>query len=672
MKKFILKKESLSLRSEDYSISYEKLLNPQQLEAVFHNEGPALVVAGAGTGKTRTLVYRVARLVESGVHPSEILLLTFTRRAANEMLQRASSILDERCKQVRGGTFHFYCSQILHQYAEQIGYQKNFTIVDSSDALEIIQLIRTQLNLHKNKKRFPNKNTLYSIISTSKNKSLDTRVILLDRYPQFAEYEETIEEVAERYEAYKKQNSVMDFDDLLTNTCTLLNNNEEIRHAISKKHRFVMVDEYQDTNKLQAQLAQLFSSVHGNIMGVGDDAQSIYSFRGAEHRNIIEFPALFPETKIIKLEENYRSTPEILNTANELLKQAHFKYDKQLYSKKDTSDLPALVKASTVSEQSRFVTQMVAVLREQGIPLNSCAVLFRNGRDSYDLEVELNRKNIPFTKYGGQKFTEAAHVKDILAHIRVIVNPMDTIAWNRILMLIDGIGPKTAEDLFTWVRSSTNPFDLEKSGVVSKGYLKQIKSLSKLLLELKENEKGISQGLEILVQYYKYFCEKRYDDYPKRIKDLEAFVQLSVNYSSFEKMVKELTLDPINYTSVDTEQKQNEEPPLVLSTIHSAKGLEWEHVFIIQCLDGIIPSAYSVEEEDQLDEELRLLYVATTRAKAMLYYSYPAIAPSVHGDYFTNPSRFIEAIEESSLENWQLVEEESNQLSETKNSYLES
>lgn len=670
MKKFVLKREPLNLQSQDFSISYKELLNSQQLEAVFHNEGPALVVAGAGTGKTRTLVYRVARLVESGVHPSEILLLTFTRRAANEMLQRASSILDERCKLVKGGTFHFYCSQVLHQYASHIGYPDNFTIIDSSDALEIIQLVRTQLNLHKKKKRFPNKNTLYSIISTCKNKNLDIQAVLFDRYPQFAEYREIIEEVATSYEEYKQRNFVMDFDDLLTNTCSLLAKNEEIRSKVASKHRFVMVDEYQDTNKLQATLTQLLSSVHGNVMGVGDDAQSIYSFRGADHQNIMEFPKLFPGTKIIKLEENYRSTPEILNAANELLKQAHFKYEKKLFSKKESSDNPALIKASTVNEQSRFVTQLIGHLREQGIPLNESAVLFRNGRDSYDLEIELNRKNIPFTKYGGQKFTEAAHIKDVLAHVRVLINPMDTIAWNRILMLIDGIGPKTAEDLFVWIRSSKTPFELEKSGVISKGYINQIEALSKLLLMLKEGERSVSENLELIVEYYRHFCEKRYDDYPKRLKDLEAFIQISIGYSSMEKMVEELTLDPITYSAVDTEQKQNEEPPLVLSTIHSAKGLEWEHVFIIQCLDGVIPSAYSIEEEDQLDEELRLFYVATTRAKAMLYYCYPALCTSVHGDYFTNPSRFIESIEENFLENWQLIEEEEKHLQEPSNNLL--
>jgi DNA helicase-2/ATP-dependent DNA helicase PcrA len=664
MKKFVLKRESVQLRPEDYSISYQDLLNKEQFDAVFHDQGPALVIAGAGTGKTRTLVHRVARLVESGVHPSEILLLTFTRRAASEMLNRATSILDDRCKYVKGGTFHFYCSQILHQYASEIGFPDNFTIIDSADALEIIQHVRSQLDIKNLGKRFPNKNTLYNIISTCINKHLDLRVVLLEIYPQFVEYEHLINEVAERYSEYKSKNFVMDFDDLLVKTRDLLLSNEAILHKISSANRFVLVDEYQDTNKLQAELTQLLSSVHGNVMAVGDDAQSIYSFRGADHRNIMEFPNLFPGTKIIKLEENYRSTPEVLDAANHLLKQANSKFEKELYSNNESGEQPALVKAPSEHDQSRFVAQAIIQLREQGIELPEMAVLFRNGRDSFDLEVELNRKNIPFVKYGGQKFTEAAHIKDVLAHVRVLVNPMDTIAWNRILMLIDGIGPKTAQDLFEWIRLAKNPYQLDLSGSVSKSYVRQIKELSSLFTNIKNDSPSVSEIIERIVTYYKKFCEKRYDDYPKRIKDLEAFINISINFSSLSKMLEELALDPISLTAVDTEEKQTEEPPLVLSTIHSAKGLEWEHVFIIQCLDGIIPSSYAVEDDAQLDEELRLLYVATTRAKQMLYFSYPAIAQSSYGDYFTQLSRFIEPLEDTQTETWALVEEQTLHIEE--------
>ena len=661
MKKFVLKKEEPKLRPEDYSIPYADLLNKQQLEAVFFDKGAALVVAGAGTGKTRTLVHRVSRLVESGVDPSNILLLTFTRRAAKQMLNRASSILDDRCQQVKGGTFHFYCSQLLHRYSDRIGFPNNFTIIDTADALEVIQFVRTQLNLHKKNKRFPNKNTLLNMISTSINKHLDLRVVLMDQFPQFAEQIDKIEEVALGYAEYKEKNFVMDFDDLLIKTKQLLEQHEDIRIKVASSHQFVMVDEYQDTNQIQADLVQLFSSVHGNIMAVGDDAQSIYSFRGADHQNIMAFPELFEHTKLIKLEENYRSTPQILDAANNLLKQATFKFDKELFSRKEEGELPALVQAPSEHDQSRFITQVVLQLREQNIELNEIAVLFRNGRDSYDLEVELNRKNIPFVKYGGQKFTEAAHIKDVLAHVRVLVNPMDTIAWNRVLMLIDGIGPKTAQDLFEWIRLAKNPYALGMSDAVSKSYMKQMEGLSKLLQEIKNGGYQVSEVIEQLVEYYREFCEKRYDDYPKRLKDLEAFINISSGFSSLAKMLEDLALDPITATAVDTEEKENEEAPLILSTIHSSKGLEWRHVFIIQCLDGIIPSAYSVDDEELLDEELRLLYVASTRAKEMLYFTYPMLAQSAYGDYFTNPSRFLKKLEHS-LEEWTLEEERVEEL----------
>lgn len=661
MKKFVLKKEDPKLRPEDYSIPYADLLNEQQLEAVFYDKGASLVVAGAGTGKTRTLVHRVARLVESGIDPSNILLLTFTRRAAKEMLNRASSILDDRCQQVKGGTFHFYCSQLLHRYSEKIGFPNNFTIIDTADALEVVQFVRTKLNFHKKNKRFPNKSTLLNIISTSINKHLDIRVVLMDQFPQFLEQIVNIEKVALGYVEYKENNFVMDFDDLLIKTKQLLEQHRDIRLKVASSHKFVMVDEYQDTNQIQADLVQLFSSVHGNIMAVGDDAQSIYSFRGADHQNIMAFPDLFDHTKLIKLEENYRSTPQILDAANNLLKQATFKFDKELFSRKEEGELPALVQAPSEHDQSRFITQMVLQLREQNIELNETAVLFRNGRDSYDLEVELNRKNIPFVKYGGQKFTEAAHIKDVLAHVRVLVNPMDTIAWNRVLMLIDGIGPKTAQDLFEWIRLANNPYDLGMSDAVSKSYMKQMEGLSILLQEIKNNDYQVSEIIEKLVEYYRVFCEKRYDDYPKRLKDLEVFINISAGFSSLSKMLEDLALDPITASAIDTEEKENEEAPLILSTIHSSKGLEWRHVFIIQCLDGIIPSAYSVEDEEQLDEELRLLYVASTRAKEMLYYTYPTLAQSAYGDYFTNPSRFIKKLEHS-LEEWKLEEEKKDEL----------
>ncbi|MEX2463058.1 MAG: ATP-dependent helicase [Balneolaceae bacterium] len=663
MKKFVLSKDDA--QPNEYSIPYEDLLNEAQYQAVMHQTGPALLVAGAGTGKTRTLVYRVARLVESGVDPSQILLLTFTRRAAHEMLRRASQLLDERCRRVEGGTFHHYCSKLLHQYAPKIGYPENFTIIDVSDAMDTIQLIRSRLDISKNRSRFPKKSTLYSLFSSSVNKQKSIRETIEDDYPQFTVHIEKIETLFKQYGDYKDQNYVMDFDDLLVKTRNLLTRNPDIHQRISSGHHHILVDEYQDTNSIQADLARLFSSIHKNIMAVGDDAQSIYSFRGADHKNMLQFPEIFPGTKLIKLEENYRSTQQILDLANKILDLASHKFDKKLFTRKEEGDLPGLIKSANMNDQSRFITQMILNMREQGSELNELAVLFRNGRDSFDLEVMLNRKNIPFVKYGGQKFTEAAHVKDVLAHLRVLVNPKDTISWNRILMLIEGIGPKTADELFIWAQQEGgDPFRPDRAPNVSGRYLTQLKALGDLFTILKNRSGSVTEQLQVVVDYYSIFCKKRFDDYPKRMKDLETFVDISGSYRSLESMLEEIALEPIEATAIDTEAGKKDESPLILSTIHSAKGLEWSTVFLIQCLDGVIPSGYAIDDPDQMDEEIRLMYVAITRAKENLFITYPALFQSRYGDYFSNPSRFLEEIPDQLLEPWVLIEEQNSQLEE--------
>jgi len=656
MKKFVLQKED-SVVSEDFKIEYKELLNPAQYDAVMHNSGPALVIAGAGTGKTRTLIYRVARLIESGVDPKSILLLTFTRRAAGEMLRRASMLLDDRCRRVEGGTFHRYCSKLLHIHADHIGYPENFTIIDTSDAMDTIHLLRGRLDGIKQTKRFPKKGTLYSIFSTSVNKMKSIPDVLENEYPQFKKHADTINTLFNEYANYKRVNYVMDFDDLLIHSRNLLRDNEEIREKIAFSHKHVMVDEYQDTNSLQAELTELFSSAHKNVMAVGDDAQSIYSFRGAEPENMREFPERFSNTKLIRLEENYRSTQRILDLANQVLSQSKETFEKNLYTSRGEGELPGLVKAANMNDQSRFLTQMILNLREQGSELSDMAVLFRNGRDSYDLEVELNKKDIPFIKFGGQKFTEAAHVKDVLAHLKIFVNPQDTISWNRALMLMEGIGPKTAEQFFQWAQKNEDPFKPHTAPHASDRYLDQLKALSDLFTNLKEYEGSVPDQLKAVVEYYSKFCKKRFDDHPKRMKDLETFVDISGSYRTLQHMIEEVALDPIEATAIETEAASKDESPLVLSTIHSAKGLEWETVFLIQCLDGIIPSGYAIEDPKQMEEEIRLVYVAVTRAKDQLFLTYPAMHQSFYGDYFTNPSRFIEDLPDDVLEPWMLVEE---------------
>lgn len=653
MKTFALKRERPELRETGYKIDYRSLLNDKQLEAVMHDQGPALIIAGAGTGKTRTLVYRVARLVEDGVPPESILLLTFTRRSARQMLERASGLLDERCQRISGGTFHHYCNQILHKYADRIAFPHNFTLLDQTDAADAIHLIRDPFVKLLNRKRFPQKQTLQSIFSTAKNKQISIQDSILQSFPQFLEHHEIISGIEKRYAAYKSENGVMDFDDLLILTKKLMLQHDDIRMAAAGKIRYVMIDEYQDTNNLQAELAALFSSVHNNLMAVGDDAQSIYAFRGANFKNILSFPENFPGCQVIKLEENYRSSQPILDLANTLISKAKDKFEKNLFTRKQEGDLPGLVKAPNERDQSRFVAQLLLQLREQGIPLHEIAVLFRNGRDSYDLEWELNRNNIPFQKFGGQKFSEAAHVRDVLSHIKAAINPNDQIAWNRILMLLEGIGPKTAADLVQWLVLNKNK-TLTDSDIVSQRYKKQLEQLSIVLSGLGKNKKNPAKAVADLVGYYKPICERTFDDHPKRIKDLESFAGLASGFASLDQLLQELTLDPLDASAMETRVSSGEEAPMVLSTIHSAKGLEWDTVFIIQCLDGIIPSGYSVDSNDQLDEELRLLYVACTRARERLFVSYPVTKDSTFGDYFSNPSRFLDGIPESILEIWML------------------
>lgn len=656
MKKFVLKRERPEQRESSYKIDYRSLLNNRQLEAVMHDQGPALIIAGAGTGKTRTLVYRVARLVEDGIPPESILLLTFTRRSARQMLDRASALLDDRCQSIAGGTFHHYCNQILHKYAKRIGFPNNFTLLDQTDATDAIHHIRSPFMKLLKQKRFPQKQTLQSIFSTAKNKQISIQDAILQSFPQFSVHSEIISEIERRYSSYKSENGVMDFDDLLIMTRKLMLENDDIRKAVAGKNRHVMIDEYQDTNNLQAELAALFSSVHNNLMAVGDDAQSIYAFRGANFKNILSFPEMFSGCHVIKLEENYRSTQPILDLANTLIYKAKERFEKNLFTHNQEGDLPGLVKAPNERDQSRFVAQLLLQLREQGIPLNEIAVLFRNGRDSYDLEWELNRNNIPFQKFGGQKFAEAAHVRDVLSHIKVAINPNDQIAWNRILMLLDGIGPKTASDLVQWLVLNKNKA-LTDSDIVSQRYKKQLDHLSIVLAGLRNNKTNPAKAVSDLVGYYTPICTRKFDDHPKRIKDLESFAGLASGFASLEQLLQELTLDPLDASAMETLVSSEEEAPMVLSTIHSAKGLEWDTVFIIQCLDGIIPSGYSVDSNDQLDEELRLLYVACTRARERLFISYPVTKDSSYGDYFSNPSRFIDGIPETILEIWMLENE---------------
>ena len=654
VKKYVLKKTNA--QNLHYKIDYDKDLNPAQLEAVKTKNGAVLVIAGAGSGKTKTLTYRVARLIESGVKPENILLLTFTKKAADEMLNRAVMILDSRCEKVAGGTFHSFSNYVLRKYSNLLELRNNFTIIDRADAEDVINHIRAQV-VTKQEKRFPKKGTILDIYSKAVNKNMTAEAVIESEYNQFSHCAEKINEISKQYVAYKRANSLLDYDDLLLYLRTLLQSNEEIRKKLSNQYKYIMIDEYQDTNSLQADIIRLLASEHNNVMAVGDDSQSIYSFRGANFRNILDFPAIFPDTKIIKLEQNYRSSQNILALTNKVIDKAKEKYTKKLFSTIESPVIPALICTNDMQTEAEFVAQRVLELQEDDISLNDIAVLCRSARMTYNLEIELAKRAIPYRKYGGLKFIETAHVKDVIAHLRVVLNPNDIISINRILLLLDRVGAQTAMKLLPVVA---------KENLDTKNLMLPVKKntdgIKKLFTTVEEQRKYLmtpSVIVDNILAYYEPILMDKYDDYSKRLKDLEHFRYLSEQYSNLEDFLSDLALEPPDSSVSEVEDGAQQDEYLTLSTIHSAKGLEWKAVFIIGAVDGRFPSVYSFNSEEELDEELRLMYVAATRAKTYLYITYPIdMFDHATGMVLSKPSRFLDGIEEDVLERWILETEE--------------
>ncbi len=653
-KKYVLKKRPVI--KTDYKVNYEEDLNESQLEAVKSKDGPILVIAGAGSGKTKTLTYRVARLIEDGIKPENILLLTFTKKAAAEMLSRATIVLDNRCEKVAGGTFHSFANIILRKYSKLLGLKNNFTIMDRADCEDVINHIVGQL-FPKKEKRFPKKSTLLDIYSKSINKVTPTKQIIADEFPQFAHCEDKIIEVHKAYVAYKRENSVLDYDDLLLYIKLLLENNDGLRKRLSNEYKYIMVDEYQDTNTLQADVIRLLASEHNNIMAVGDDAQSIYSFRGANFRNILDFPRLFENTKIIKLEQNYRSTQNILKLTNEIISKAKEKYTKNLFSNIVSPQVPALICAKDTQMEADFICQRILELLDEDISLSDICVLTRNARMSYNLEIELSKRAIPFQKFGGPKFMETAHIKDVVAHLRVILNPDDVISLTRILLLLKGVGASTVNNIMPIIKGDLKP-DIK---LLPSNKSQSLTPLFNTLGQLRDysTTKKPEEIVSAVINYYRPILKDKYDDFSKREKDLDHFEYLSTQYSNLEDFISDLALEPPDASVEGMYKKNSDDEALTISTIHSAKGLEWDSVFIIGAVDGRFPSVYSFNSEEEMDEELRLMYVATTRAKNNLYITYPVDMY----DYSMNmvlskPSRFLDGIPDDILERWDITEEE--------------
>ncbi len=656
-KTYVLKRPVDEAVPRTLSIDYAAALNAQQLAAVTAGEGPSLVIAGAGSGKTRTLVYRVAYLIDSGIDPSQILLLTFTRKSSQEMLDRAGELIGVRSERVRGGTFHSVANMLLRRYGRSIGLEPGFTILDRGDAEDLIALVRAQLGLNEKDKRFPRKGTIAEMFSKSENTLRPLDEIVVEEFDHFSDHLDALEQLQRGYQASKRQRQLVDYDDLLVLLRRLVMEDEGVRRTISSLYRYILVDEYQDTNRLQADIVRHLASTHQNVMVVGDDAQSIYAFRGATFKNIMEFPTLFPGTIIYKLEENYRSTQPILNLANTIIEAATEKYSKHLFTRKLDGPLPVLVEAAGENAQSRFIAQKILELREEGVPLSEMAVLFRSSFHSFDLEIELSRHGLPFIKRGGVKFIETAHVKDLLAHMRVVANPLDAVSWHRVLMLVEGVGPKKAQDVMAALVKSNKPYLTlrEMPGRSGKG----LKDLALTLESLAgSGDLRPAEQVNHIYEYYLPILKTQYDDYPKRMRDLDHLQTIAEGYQGVETFLSDLALEPPDGSAAGVEATDRDDERLVLSTIHSAKGLEWQCVFVIWIVDGRFPSVYSFSEDEGLEEERRLFYVSVTRAKRHLYLTYPInVFDRGSGMILSKPSRFLDPVLPGQLDQLVLMEE---------------
>jgi len=489
------------------------------------------------------------------------------------------------------------------------------------------------------------------------NKEVPLPQLAEESYAHLVDHLPELLELQTRYTAYKQERQLLDYDDLLVKLRDLLQGHEEIRQRLSRTYRYIMVDEYQDTNMLQADIVRLLAVAHGNVMAVGDDAQSIYSFRGANFRNIMDFASLFPETRVITLEENYRSTQPILDLTNAIIARARERHEKNLFTAKGTGACPILIAAENEQYQSRFVCQRILELREEGVPLNDIAVLFRSSFHSFDLEIELTRHDIPFVKRGGFKFIETAHIKDVLAHLRIIANPNDAVSWHRVLLLIEGVGPRSADELIRWVLAEGQPAARLES-FPRRGFATDLQALAGLLRQLNEGSLPEEQ-VETVLRYYEPILKRVHrEDYPKRRKDLDHFSSIAARYRSLQTLLVDMALEPPTDSVGNVLAVDPDEGLLTLSTIHSAKGLEWHSVFVIWAADGKFPSNYNLHDDDELEEERRLMYVATTRAKEQLYISYPiTIFDRGVGIVMGKPSRFIEDLPADQLRQVTLIED---------------
>ncbi len=631
------------------TVDFAAELNAAQHAAATHRDGPLLIVAGAGTGKTRTLVYRVAHLIERGVPPQRILLLTFTRRAAQEMLARAEKLVGQTSRGVHGGTFHGTAHRLLRRFGPETGLPGDFTILDQSDAEDLMQLSRAALGLGDKTKRFPKKETLHHVYSRHVNTDIPVGAILREEYPRFIAFEDDFARVFADYTARKQGRDLLDYDDLLLYWALMLESAPGIADKVAGLYDHILVDEYQDTNVLQARILKGMCRMHRNITVVGDDAQSIYAFRGATIRNILDFPREYHGAATVTLEENYRSTQPILDATNLLISRAEERFSKELFTRRTGGEKPWLVTAQDESQQTRFVVDRILELHEEGIPLREMAVLFRAGYMSADLEIELTARNIPFDKWGGLKFLEAAHVKDVLAFLRVLENPRDEVSWYRLLLLMPGIGEVTARNAvqsmadLAWSHEAFGRFQPPPRAREAHA------ALVRLLGDLRGNAGGdegrVAREITRVRAMYDDILRERYDRVEPRLSDLDQLQTIAGGYPDRSTFLSAIALEPPSATSDLGFGADAEDDTLILSTAHSSKGREWDAVFVIWAVDGYFPMARALGSDDEIEEERRLMYVAMTRARNHLAVSYPLNAYDTRrgADYSIDQvSRFLD------------------------------
>ena len=630
-------------------INYEKYLNDEQLQVVMEEGGPLLVIAGAGSGKTRALTYRVARLIETGVPPERILLATFTNKAAKAMLARVRTLVTEDVSRLCGGTFHHNAHLILRRNAHLLGYQNNFSIMDGDDAKQLMASSLAEVRSKVEGDKFPKGNVLADIISLSHNRTVDIAAVVQDRYPFFYRYLEDIAAVAARYEFRKKTLNFMDFDDLLLNLRKLLREFPEVKRHYAERFSHVLVDEYQDTNLLQAEIVDLLASHHRNLMVVGDDSQSIYSFRGANFANIIEFPERYPDCRIFKLETNYRSTPEILHLANLSITNNERQFQKTLKPVRECGIKPILIPARNVFQQAVFVAQRIREFDRNGLPLNEIAVLYRAHYHSMELQMELTRWGIPFEIRSGIRFFEQAHIKDVVCYLRILANPYDELAWKRLLGLYSKIGKATAGKVWQFISRQQEALAMvagedfiKCAGKCAVPGLTQCRETLRKLLAADGSQGHIPALIQVVLDSgYLEYMQGKFTDTAQREDDLTQLAGYAEKFFSLENFLSELAL----MTNADEEEEKIETENsgrIVLSSIHQAKGLEWSVVFMLWCAEGMMPLARALKEPEGEEEERRLFYVAVTRAKDELYLCYPLVDYSRGmGNMTLSPSRFI-------------------------------